>query len=132
MHQEYDQRQGDSIDSCAECGYERPCVWLGYEVKWEMYPRPFCAGCLRRATAILRRQARHGQPKKHGGGKVMHIHNVADYAPKGGKLLRTDYEAGATRHVFADAEGAELVCEVEASSADEERAALEAFKAKHG
>lgn len=60
----------------------------------------------------------------------MHIHNVADYAPAGHRLMRTDYAGGATLHVFASPEGKELVCEVIAKDADEERAQLEAFRAK--
>lgn len=59
----------------------------------------------------------------------MHIHNVADYAPTGHTLLRTEYADGATRHVFGTPEGGELVCDVKAEDAAEERAALEAFKA---
>ncbi len=58
----------------------------------------------------------------------MHIHNVADYAPTGHQLLRTEYEGGATRHVFRAPDGAERVCEVIAKNADEERAQLERFK----
>lgn len=61
----------------------------------------------------------------------MHIHNVADYAPDRWRLVRTEYEAGATRHVFADSEGEERVCVVKASSADEERQQLERFRAEH-
>lgn len=61
----------------------------------------------------------------------MHIHNVADYAPAGHKLLRTEYRDGATFHVFGAPDGTERVCEVKASTADEERAALERFKAEH-
>jgi hypothetical protein len=60
----------------------------------------------------------------------MHIHNVADYAPLGHKLLRTEYADGATRHVLGTPEGAELVCEVRAKDAAEEQAALAAFKAE--
>lgn len=61
----------------------------------------------------------------------MHIHNVADYAPTGHKLLRTEYADGGTRHVFADESGKELACVVHAADADAERKALEAFKAEH-
>jgi hypothetical protein len=66
----------------------------------------------------------------------MHIHNVADYAPAGHKLLRTEYAEGKTRHVFDRiyeddrGPGTMLVCEVPAGTAESERAALEAFMAE--
>lgn len=62
----------------------------------------------------------------------MHINNVGEYAPAGYRLVRSDMAAGGVKHVFATASGVELECLVPGpSTAESERAALEAFRAKH-
>lgn len=61
----------------------------------------------------------------------MHVHNVADYAPPGYRLERTDYGDKKCRHTFVKAESPDLVCELVAHDAAEERAALADFQLLH-
>lgn len=61
----------------------------------------------------------------------MHVHNVNEYAPPGHKLARTDYEGGATVHVFTDSAGVELKLQFCAADAAEEIGYLEKFRDMH-
>lgn len=66
-------------------------------------------------------------------GEDMYISNVNQYAPPGGKLLRSDVEAdGTIRHTFAKADGEEVSCAIMAPhSPERERECLEAFRDKY-
>lgn len=63
----------------------------------------------------------------------MHVHNVSSYAPPGYRLARTEYEGGATKHVFARIDDAtsEVALECVPGDAAEERGYLEAFREMH-
>jgi hypothetical protein len=61
----------------------------------------------------------------------MHVNKVADYAPPGYRLTRTDYADGVCMHTF-EADGRMPVsCSGSWPTADDELAALEAFQAHH-
>lgn len=59
----------------------------------------------------------------------MHLSNVADFAPPGYRLERSDMGSGRCTHRFVAEGKPELVCEGSWASADEERQALERFQA---